>query len=179
MNEFQLTARQRAQLERQLRHTTDVGVFRRTLAVLEVAQGRALAEVARLLRTSRVSIYHWLERFQQAGDPADLLDQRGGNNPTVWTDELQTLLQASLSYRPRHFGYLALNWTVNLLAEHLTRCGGRPLSATTVRRQLHRLDYVWKRPRYVLIPDPEREKKTAYSPETAAVAAAYHQAVRG
>jgi transposase len=159
MNEFQRTSRQRTRLEDQLHNTKDVGVFRRTLAVLEVARGRSLAEVARLLRTSRVSIYHWLERYQQEDDPADLFDQRGGNNPTVWTDELPTLLQASLSYRPNHFGYSALNWTVDLLAEHLTRRGGRPVSATTVRRQLHRLDYVWKRPRYVLVPDPEREKK--------------------
>jgi hypothetical protein len=33
------------------------------------------------------------------------------------------------------------------------------VSDTALREQLHRLGYVWKRPRYVLLPDPEREKK--------------------
>jgi len=32
-------------------------------------------------------------------------------------------------------------------------------SSDTIRRRLHELDYVWKRPRYVLALDPEREKK--------------------
>jgi transposase len=179
MRKLQLTSRQRVRLECQLRDTDDVGVFRRTLAVLEVTHGRPLAEVARLLRTSRVSIYHWLERYQQDCDPAVLADHRGGNNPSIWTEELQTLLQASLSSRPSHFGYPALNWTADLLGQHLTRCSGRPISALTVRRQLHRLDYVWKRPRYVLVPDPEREKKTADPLDSPAVAAAYGQVVRG
>jgi short-subunit dehydrogenase len=32
--------------------------------------------------------------------------------------------------------------------------------AATIRRSLHRLEYVWKRPRYVLAPDPQCEKKS-------------------
>lgn len=33
------------------------------------------------------------------------------------------------------------------------------MSDVTIRRGLDQLGYVWKRPRYVLAPDPEREKK--------------------
>src|SRR4051794_11707313 len=32
-----------------------------------------------------------------------------------------------------------------------------------MRRCLHRLGYAWKRPRYVLAPDPQREKKSRLS----------------
>ena len=39
------------------------------------------------------------------------------------------------------------------------------LSAATIRRHLHELGYVWKRPRYVLPPDPQQEKKNSHSPE--------------
>ena len=50
MRTFLLTTTQRDQLEQQLRDTSEVGVFRRTLAVLEAANGRPIAQIARLLR---------------------------------------------------------------------------------------------------------------------------------
>src|SRR4051812_27250390 len=107
MSCFRLTASQRRRLERQLRTTPDAGLFRRTLAVLEAADGRSIAEMARLLRTSRVSIYHWIESYDRARDPACLADSRGGNHPSVWTEELQAALAASLGERPDHLGYQA------------------------------------------------------------------------
>jgi transposase len=61
MSEIELTASQRRRLEQQLRSTRDAALFRRTLAVLEAVGGRSIAEIARLLRTSRVSIYHWID----------------------------------------------------------------------------------------------------------------------
>src|SRR5208337_1209232 len=50
-------------------------------------------------------------------------------------------------------------WTVPLLQQHLTRWNGRSWSETTLCRQLSGLGYVWKRPRYVLQPDPYRSRK--------------------
>jgi transposase len=179
MSELQLTASQRRRLEQQLRSTHDAGLFRRTLAVLEAASGRPIAEIARLLRTSRVSVYHWIERYDQARDPTCLADHRGGNRPSPWTEELQAVLRCSLGQRPDHFGYQAVEWTVALLQDHLARWAGERPSATTIRRQLHALGYVWKRPRYVLDPDPEREKKTADSSGDPAIVAPLGQAVRG
>jgi transposase len=146
---------------------------------LEAAHGRPIADIARLLRTSRVSVYHWIACYEQARDPTALADQRGGNHPSLWTEELQTALAASLHRRPEHFGYQAVEWTVPLLREHLQGWRGEYLSETSVRRQLHALGYVWKRPRYVLDPDPEREKKTADSPGNRPVAAPLGQVVRG
>jgi transposase len=174
-----LTAAQRHELERQLHETTEAGVFRRTLAVLEAAGGRPVAEIARLLRTSRPSVYHWLERYHTDPDPACLADHRGGNRPTLWTEELQGILAASLAQPPDQYGYRAVEWTVPLLREHLARGGGRRPSATSLRRQLHHQGYVWKRPRYVLEPDPEAEKKTPDSGSTQASGTAVGQTVRG
>jgi hypothetical protein len=36
------------------------------------------------------------------------------------------------------------------------------VSEYTLRQKLHQLDYVWKRYRYTLKPDPLREKKKTY-----------------
>ena len=179
MSGIRLTASQRRGLEQQLRMTHDAGLFRRTLAVLEAADGRPIAETARLLRTSRVSVYQWIERYDRARHPDCLADSRGGNHPSLWTEELQSILSASLGGRPDDLGYQAVEWTVPLLREHLARYGEERPSATSIRRQLRALGYVWKRPRYVLEPDPERDKKTADSPGDSAAATPVGQVVRG
>jgi transposase len=160
VSHLRLTAAQRRRLERQLRETRDAGLFRRTFAVLEAADGRPVVEIARMLRTSRVSVYPWIECYERARDPAALADRRGGNHPSLWTEELRAALAASLQQQPGHFGYQAVEWTVPLMREHLQGWRGESLSENSVRRQLRDLGYVWKRPRYVLDPDPQREKKT-------------------
>lgn len=172
MSDFSLTLSQQRRLELQLRTTQDAGVFRRTLAVLEAAGGRPVAEIARLLRTSRPSIYHWVEGFRSSPDPGSLQDRRGGNHPTLWTDELQALLAASLEEPPDRLGYQAVEWTAPLLREHLALWSGTRPSLRSIRRQLHQQGYVWKRPRYVLVPDPEAEKKRPDPPGTGASVAA-------
>jgi transposase len=179
MSGLRLTAAQRRRLEHQLRTTRDAGLYRRTLAVLEAAGGRAISEVARLLRTSRRSVHHWIGAYERAREPACLADHRGGNHPSLWTEDLRAALHASLERRPDHLGYQAVEWTVPLLREHLARSTGRRPSETSIRRELHASGHVWKRPRYVLDPDPERDKKTPDSPGDAAVAAPMGQAVRG
>src|SRR3954452_25437740 len=99
MSSLHFTDAPRRRLEQQLRDTQDAGLYRRTLAVLEVAAGRPLAEVADMLRTSRVSVYHWIGCYEQARDPTALADRRGGNHPTLWTEDLQAALAASLRRR--------------------------------------------------------------------------------
>jgi transposase len=179
MSGLRLTAAQRRRLEQQLRTTRDAGLYRRTLAILEATHGMTISEVARLLRTSRRSVHSWIEAYEQARDPSSLADHRGGNHASLWTEDVQAVLQASLERRPDHFGYQAVEWTVSLLQEHLARWAGLRPSTTSIRRQLHAAGYVWKRPRYVLDPDPERDKKTTDSPGNPAVVAAMGHVVRG
>lgn len=71
---------------------------------------------------------------------------------------LRTLMQTS----PDRLGYFAVNWTVPLLQEQIDHTTGLRLSEDTIRRELDRQHYVWKRYRYVLDPDPDLEKKTFF-----------------
>jgi transposase len=135
-----------------------------------------VAEVAALLRVTRQSVYHWARCFGACPEPATLRDQRRSGRPSVWDEELAALLLACFEQHPIDLGYAGMNWTVPLLQEHLERCGGRHLSDDTIRRHLDRLGYVWKRFRYVLPPDPEREKKTRHPAATAGFAAPQRQA---
>jgi transposase len=179
MTRLHLTAGQRSGLERQLAATRDATVYCRTLAVLEVAQGRTVTEIASLLRVSRVSIHQWLARYGRDRDPGSLLDHRGGNHPSLWTPDLRDALRQALAGSPDQLGYQAVEWTCVLLREHLAAATGETLSAASVRRQLAELGFVWKRPRYVLEPDPEREKKTRAPAALEKPAFAERLAVRG
>jgi transposase len=171
MTSIQLTASQRRQLRSRLRETETASSYRRLLAILALDEGDSVVEVAERLGVTRQSVYNWAHSYDTQGSAAALQDRYGGGRPSVWTEERQALLVAALRQRPDHVGYPGPSWTVPLLQDYLERLGGQRLSQDTIRRQLRRLDYVWKRFRYVLPPDPEREKKTRH-PTTAAKPAA-------
>lgn len=164
MDSERLTANARRQLVAVLRRTHDSRDYRRGLAVLEADSGKSVAEIAEMLQVSRQSVYNWIESFWQAGDVQGLADGCRSGRPCRWDEEAQSFLQALLKDSPQHLGYFATQWTVPLLQEQLWHGLGEHYCARTVRRGLHRLGYVWKRARYVLAPDPEREKKTANLP---------------
>jgi transposase len=159
MSRLNLTTWQRRRLRDQLTETHASRVHRRTLAVLEFDRGRPVADIARMLRVSRQSVYNWIETYRDAHDPTDLVDAVHLGRPHLLDEDGTALLRSLLDCSPQDLGYFATNWTVPLLQEHLQHTTGQFLSDETIRRGLRRLGCEWKRPRYVLAPDPEREKK--------------------
>lgn len=157
MSILQLKAAQRGRLQEQLHTTHDARVYRRTLAVLQVGQGQRVEQVASLLEVSARSVWRWLESYRSRHDPQALADQPGQGRPDRWDAEDWAVLKELAADRPQDRGYPATQWTVPLLRAHLSRGGLSPCSPDTLRRRLHELGWVWKRPRYVL--DPEAEKK--------------------
>ncbi|WP_158592225.1 helix-turn-helix domain-containing protein [Noviherbaspirillum sedimenti] len=178
MESERLTASERRQLLNVLRQTHDLRQYRRALAVLESGCGKAAAEIAESLQVSRQSVYNWIEAFRQTRDVQALADAPRCGRPVSWSGQAQALLQTLLKGMPQDLGYFATQWTVPLLQEQLWHSLGCHYSARTVRRSLHRLGYLWKRARYVLAPDPEREKKTANLPRRAWLARAQRAAGR-
>jgi len=164
METFTLTTRQRRYLEKQLRGTHAARVYRRTLAVLDVAGGAAIAGVARRLRVTPRVVYYWIAAYLADPNPGALRDRARPGRPTRLTPADRGRLLGLLEQSPQDLGYFATEWTAGLLRAHLAGCTGRPLSDDTPRRELHRADYSCKRPRYALDPDPQvRGKKAADS----------------
>lgn len=161
MSKFRLKSRQRRRLRESLKTAPDARVYQRSLALLQMAQGRSIAPLARELRVSRQTLYNWRARYEQAPGRRALGDSPRSGRPTAWTEEWQAWLQATLEESPEPWGYAGGRWTVPLLQEQLGHLGGPRGSEETLRRQLHLLGYSWKRCRYVLEPDPERTKKNA------------------
>ena len=164
MSKAKLTTRERRQMRAKLRQARDARLFRRTLAMLECDCGEPVSAVAELLGVSRQSVYNWIARFQEQGGPAELNDAPRSGRPARADETFDVLLRTLLMLSPERFGYHATHWTVRLLRDQLRKNLEQDYSDDTIRRGLHRLGYVWKRPRYVLVPDPEREKKTPNSP---------------
>ena len=172
MESLHLTPGQRRRLMAERDQAPDAAAYRRFVGLLALADGAPAGQVAEWLGVTRQSLYGWAGRYRQTEQPSVLRTGFHPGRPSFWTEECTAVLQASLRQGPEDFGYPAVNWTVGLLCHRLSRCLGRTVSDETVRRQLHRLDYVWKRPRYVLRPDPEREKKAALAPVVLAEAGA-------
>jgi transposase len=173
-----LTSWQRRRLEWQLRETRDARVFRRTLAVLEVAQGEPVCAVARRLRVTPRVVYYWLGAYTQGHEPDALRDRDRAGRPGLLNQEGRGQLLELLRCSPQDLGYFATEWTLPLLQEQLARSGWH-LSEDTLRRELDRLDYSWKRPRYALDPDPEFRGKKAAPPPTDQATATAQRGVGG
>jgi len=150
MCQLDLTRQERRRLEKHLKTTHDVRVYRRTLALLELDEDRSVADIARLLHMSREAVYRWVAIYSAARRPSALVDRPRTGRPTFWSEEAQAILQDALSHSPDEWDYKAVNWTVSLLREHVERESGCKPSDATVRRELRRQDFVWKKSRHVL-----------------------------
>jgi transposase len=165
MDPITLTAWQRRRLQRQLRAARDARLYRRTLAVLEVGRGEPVASVARRLGVTPRAVYFWVESYARDHDPEALRDRDRPGRPALLTEGDRDLLRGLLlGQSPQDLGYFATEWTVPLLQEHLARRTGRRPSDDTVRRELDRQGFAWKRSRYALDPDPELRGKKAADP---------------
>jgi transposase len=143
--EVELTGPQKRALRRLLRRPPSTHAYQRALALLAVAQGEPIAGVADRLGVSRQSVYNWVAAYRRVPTAGTLLDHYGGGRPTLWTAALRAALTRALRTTPARAGYAGSHWTVPLLQAHLGCHGGASLSDDTIRRELQRLGYVWKR----------------------------------
>ena len=162
MNGLKLTAAQERQLKQTLQHTHNVRQYRRSLAILECARGKPVHEVAQSLHVTRQSIHNWVTRFRHTSRSDALVDRPHTGRPRRANSTVDTFLRELMGVQPTQCGYHATHWTAPLLQDQLRQHLNQEFCGATIRRILHRLDYVWKRPRYVLAADEQREKKASY-----------------
>jgi transposase len=141
------TAADRRRLARALSTELPARVYRRVAAVVEVADGEDVRDVARRLGVSRATIHRWVARSLARRQTTSLADgvRRGRPRRTGVSDRQLVRL---LARDPRSLGYQSATWTAALLAAHCGEHYACPLHPRTLRRRLHALGYRWKRPRY-------------------------------
>ncbi len=179
MSQLNLTSWQRRRLRRQLAQTRDARLYRKTLAVLEFDQGRSAADIARMLGVTRETVYAWIGTYTQDHEPTALEDQPGRGRYPLLDEDHEHLLEGLLAESPQDHGYPHTTWTLPLLQEAIEIATDLRVSQETLRRALRRMDYLWKRPRHDLAPDPQREKKTPHPAADPRPSAAQRGARRG
>ena len=150
----------RRRLARGLRQATEVRTYRRLQAVLLVARGHPVGEVARSTAAKPAAIYDWVRRYLRTHQPDSLGDAPRPGRPRAAPAITAARIVRQFRRDPLRLGYATTGWTVPLLAEHLGRTYGCPISARTLRRRMRALGLRWKRPRYVYAEkDPHRAQK--------------------
>ncbi len=102
MQTFRLKSRQRQQLRVQAKTAKDGRHVRRAIALLELEQGRPVAQIAATLSVTRQTLYNWMARFKAEGRPAALKDRGGRGRPTVWTETVRRFLEWNIPDPLRH-----------------------------------------------------------------------------
>lgn len=156
--ERRLTASQRTELEAAAAGERRVRVWRRYRAVLLLDDEQPPALVASTLGCSLSSVYGWAAAWRRDG-LAGVQGRAHGGGLVPLAARAGTVLETLLAEDPQTRGHQAAGWTVPLLRTELATAG-YAVSAKTIRRALHQLDYRWKRPKYVLgRPDPAYAEK--------------------
>lgn len=135
-------------------------LVKRLQTVLLVAQHLSAAQAARLTGQSRRTVFNLLARYRRRRRPGDLADRPRSGRPKA--APLITPARIRTEYRrdPMTLGYMSTEWTVPLLAGHLSRQYHCSVKPHTLRRRLKAMNMAWKRPRYVYHPaDPHRPQK--------------------
>jgi transposase len=152
MRKLKLSTRVRRELEHILAHSPDARQLKRAQAVLWFSEGMRVETIAQQLRSSRQSIYNWIDRIDQSKGSVEqrLKDAVRPGRPA---DKRQLAAQAIpglLEVSPQDRGYRATGWTNRLLRDYLLQHHHVEISRHIVQTVVKQAGYRWKRPRYVL-----------------------------
>jgi transposase len=130
---------------------------RRAHILLLLADGLSVREVRRVTYASFDLIGDCVHRFRSGGAAAVIQSRESPEAAPQWLTQVAEWL---VTAAPQDFGYFRCRWSCETLAEVLAWETGIRKSAATVRRGLHRLGFVWRRPRPIVGPvDPAYAQK--------------------
>ena len=117
--------------------------------VLLADEGRAITEIAWLVRRGREQVRRILHRFRRQG-LAGLAPGKHTGRPLGVTPAWQAELRRVIDLDPHAVGVDSAVWTTRLLAAYLADATGQRTGIETVREHLHRAGHVCKRPTWSL-----------------------------
>jgi transposase len=161
---LEISAQEQAQMLAALRRAR-YGYLLALHVLLLCAAGRNPTEIAAFLFCSRSGVYR-IVRLYHAGALGFSVAPDGQVAAPVRTTVLRPWLRRSLGAllkaAPRAYGWCRTRWSCATLAVELKTQHGIEVSAWTVRRWLHEIDWVWKRAKLVAKDDdPQRVERLA------------------
>jgi len=154
-----LSRREEAEIRKFMTETKSKEEYRRAEAALYKAEGLSYRAIAKRMNAAYLSVYKWIQRYKEGGVNALRTKTRPGKKPRITPEQRKAIVQTALQ-SPQAFGYLKNEWSVRLLAKHLTQEMGIRISKTHVWEILQELGIVYKRAKAVVeSPDPEYPEK--------------------
>jgi transposase len=150
---IQLSYRARLTLETIAQGSANGREVRRAQALLWLAAGESVQDVAHRLTVSRQMIYVLVDRYESRRALPVLERIQDANHPGRPADKrrlVATEVQALLKQPPAAYGYRGYIWTIGMLKTQVEKKHAISVSGDTVQRALYEIDYRCKRPRYVL-----------------------------
>lgn len=130
---------------------------RRALVLVLLADGRSYRDIGTATLASP-SLVRAVKRDYAAGGVDRVLGREP--RPATVAQWLVVVVRWLLQGTPRDFGFFRARWSCGLLALLLWQEHRLRKSPETIRRGLHRMEFVWRRPRPVVGPrDPEHAAK--------------------
>jgi len=130
--------------------------FRHAHVILLLADGFSVRQIRQVIYASFDLIRAACDRFRSDGVNGLV----GGGEAKPQPRWQKRIAHWVTKKSPEDFGYFRRRWSCDTLAEVLAWETGIQRSAETVRRTLHRMNFVWRRPRPVVGPvDPNRAQK--------------------
>src|SRR5205807_1533485 len=128
-----------------------------SVGVMLLAEGRSYREIGSAALASP-NLVRAVKRDYAQGGLKRALGREG--KPVTVAHWLIVVVRWLLRGTPRDFGFFRARWSCGLLAMLLWEEQGVRLSPETIRRGLHRMEFVWRRPRPVVGPhDPQQGVK--------------------
>lgn len=153
MTVVKLMAKEVVQLEELLLTATDARQLTRAQALLWLAEGESIEEVADHLQVAQQTVYNWITRFvarSERGIVGRVADGPRSGRPRTALEIIDPLIDEVIDTDPRELGYNSTIWTATLLQHYLAKAWQRKVSTKSVSRALVRLRIRWKRPRHQL-----------------------------
>jgi transposase len=146
--ELGFTGWDKLRLSKALKRATDKRTFQRLQALLLVARGRSVSEVADISGVRMQTVYNWLHLYLETHEPDALADTPRRGRPPVAKPVTAARIARELRRNPLRLGYQTTVWTVPLLAQHLSHLYQCSMSPYTLRRRMRAMGLRCKRPRY-------------------------------
>ena len=146
---IQLSASDRKALVTVCQRGPTVQASRRSQVILLLAAGWSWREIRASVFVSFDLIRECLARWRRGGAAAVIEAVTKTATIPAWLEQVAQWLARKT---PRDFGYFRTRWSCAALAETLAWETGVRLSGETVRRDLHRVGWAWRRPRPVVGP---------------------------
>ena len=136
-------------LEKRCRKLKDGAQKTRYLIILNLAEGRSVADTAKALKVNRSTVYRVAARFREEGADG-LIDHREANGETKLDDEFLSLLWGVVESCPLEHGWKRPTWTREMLVETMEEKTGVRIHVSTMSVALAKIGARRGRPKPIV-----------------------------